>query len=200
MRYLLFIATFIAVAMVSCKNENSADLSDQQIGEAKIYITSVLKRIDSTSTIDSFRYLRLDTLYEKNKYNFLAGYIREQIEADNTELKQLLDKFKDDMRMASLSNGLSNSLYENYKGEANDAKEKMQELQKKTIDLSEKFDSAAARHNRADSTKPIAYYGVYYYQLRHQNRSVEKDTAYVLMNLDKNIIERETFFYHIKDL
>jgi hypothetical protein len=200
MRYLLFIATTISFALGSCKTRDAVALSDHQIDEAKIYITSVLKKFDSTSTLDSFRYLRLDTLYEKNKYNFLADDIREQIDDDNAEMKQLLDKFKDDIRMASLSSGLSNSLYQNYKGEAEDAKDKMQELQKKTEDLSEKFDSAAARHNRADSTKPLAYYGVYYYQLRHQNRSVKTDTAYVLMNLDKNIIERETFFYHIKDL
>lgn len=197
----LIFLVIAVITIVSCtQNGTESQLSIQKISEAKTYFSSKVKEFDSTTVIDSFKYVRLDTLVEKSKYRFVTGDLVDQMEANTQESKDLLEKYKYSIRMASLTSGLSNSLFSNYKGEADDIRGKMDELREKTMHLSALYDSAVARRSRADSTKPVGYFGVFAYQLRQKNNAVTKDTAYVVFNLDKNIVERKDFFYQIDKL
>ncbi|MGI8598901.1 MAG: hypothetical protein ACR2KB_06565, partial [Chitinophagaceae bacterium] len=63
-------------------------------------------------------------------------------------------------------------------------------------------DSLKARFLRADTVKAIGYHAICLYQIRKSDQSVRKDTTYITLNLDMNIVEQEILFNkreHIKE-
>ncbi len=52
------------------------------------------------------------------------------------------------------------------------------------------IDSSA---NMADTTKPIGFQAKCLYQVRLKDKSIKRDTAFILLNTNKDIIKREDF-------
>ena len=189
---LILLLTSLAIATFSCNNK-SVKLSEVKVNELRTHFVELLKDYDSTAKLDSFRFIRLDTITPKIIYNVLFNSITKKHEYDMKILKSDLDIYKSQVQMLRISAGLSKSLFQTYKEETDDQNKKIQtrlhndsllELDMKNInDLMAKADSQTLKY----------YQAVVLYQYKRKDMSVKKDTGYVYLNLDKNIIRVEDF-------
>lgn len=179
--------------LLSCKNEKKA-VSTVKENELQTYVTETIKKIDSTISLDTFRYVYLDTITEKEKLSEIVGSITDEMKVLNERTGNELELMKTNAKLVRLADGLSSTLFDTYKSDLNDNKK---EIDKNTV-LFQKLqlasDSIITLAKSADSIKPVAYYAACFYQIRHKDQSVKRDTFFVLLNNNLNIVKRSDFF------
>lgn len=111
----------------------------------------------------------------------------------SNEGKELLDEYKLKIRQTKLAAELSSSLFSLYKGQALDLKVKLQDHNDRFTALLKKDTLLTLQIAKADSIKTVGYQAVCFYQMRRKDQSVKKDTTFVPLNADKNIVERQDF-------
>lgn len=192
MKQLLLFILFASTIFVSCKS-NHSELADSKVSEMRTFIEKTYQNIDSTMKLDSFRFVRLDTITQQEKYmEMTEGLISEVQELNETGAK-LIESYKNNKRMADLINDISSSTYSYYKDEADDDIKKISEQRDETQQKLKALDSLQVLTAKADSVKPVGYQAVCLYQIRRADMSVKKDTCYVLLNLEKNIVKKNDF-------
>jgi hypothetical protein len=152
-----------------------------------------LKDIDTTYKLDSFRLIRIDTINQRALLLEKASGLTQQLHDINDELKEINDKTDDEIQMMRLSRGVLESSYENAKDNATKYISKAKELSAKWKQIQSEQDSLFKLCTKADSIKPVGYQAVCLFQYRRKDQSVYKDTGYIIMNLDKNIVKKEDF-------
>lgn len=186
------IVAVVVLGLLSCKSSKNK-FSVTKENELRKYFLQKIKEIDSTYSLDSFMLVRIDTLTQRDKYVAMADPVIERMKEINEELEDLVKSYKSNMQLVNLSSGLSAALYNNYKVEADDDKREIDKLGQEGKMLAAKHDSLMGLSRTADSITPVAYQSVSFYQFRRKDGSVKKDTAFIILNKDKNIIKREEF-------
>ena len=97
------------------------------------------------------------------------------------------------LRLMNISKRRSVAEYESYKAEAEGNKSEVVVVDSVSKQLESKVLYYDSLLNITETKTPIGYKAVCLYQLRRKDRSVSKDTANILMNLDKNIVREEDF-------
>ncbi len=188
MRYILFL-----LVLAACISKEP-QLPDAKVAQLRTHFSELYKEFDSTATLDSFEFVRLDTITEKKRLLVVIGEIPDQMDVLNDQIKSRLDLTQSTIKVASLYRGLDQSLFEHYKGEAEDEHKKAVELKDEFHLLAKRMDSLQALYDVADSTSLSAYHAICSFQVRDKKQVVRRDTAYILMSKAKDIIDREAYF------
>jgi len=73
-------------------------------------------------------------------------------------------------------------------------KKKAQEAIDKARALTQRLDSMLKLAETADSIQPLNFHAVCFYQLRYKDQSVTRDTAYLITNLNKDVINQKDYY------
>jgi hypothetical protein len=150
--------------------------------------------VDSTFKLDSFKVIHINTLTQSDKLNMLNQAVEDSLKETTLRMEALMEFYKSNIKLASMVvRKPTKSPVNFYKTEA--------EKIKKNYDLcdsavkfltlqSQNYDSLL---KMADTLKPIGYEAICLYEVKRKDQSLIKDTTYMLMNLDKNIVRREDF-------
>jgi hypothetical protein len=188
---LLFIGSLLIMSILACKSAKEKELDKLQ-SNLKTYFIS--NDIDSSITVDSFRLFKIDTIkqvgwlsdqgdalyYQKNKLQKLFESNNEIVNADINEIR--LYKIMGSKELAAMSGKEATS--QNNKGVL--IMKEMDTLGRILIGISEKIKTA-------DSVKPVAFQAICLYQIRQKDKSVKRDTCYIFLNTNRDIIDRSDY-------
>lgn len=191
MRSVLYIFYFL-VFLSSCNNENKP-LTEGKEAELKNHFLNEYKMIDATSRVDSFAVLRIDTITEQTRFASLAFDLMGEWQKQNELLEienQLLQKR---IGLLQLTKGQP-------EGAANEV-EARQSLDTITA-IKNRIEAAKNKMNyydslskTADSKRPIGYEAICIYRIQKKDWTDQTDTAYIVMDKNKNIVSREKLYY-----
>jgi len=182
---------FLILTIYSCKSQKEKE-KDKLTDNLKVYFKNNIS--DTTTTIDSFLLVKLDTLTQLHR-------LREQTATLSTDFENLVDLYK--LNTSMLSNqvsqlklyGMLNSktLIDIQKDDVNKTVEKGKEIKAELDTLQKISENIQLQIVTADSIKPIGFEAKCFYQLRMKDKSVKRDTAYILLNQNRDIIDRKDF-------
>jgi hypothetical protein len=182
---------FISFSIISCSNKN--DIQNEKL--RKDLSTFFLSNLnDSSVLLDSFSLIKIDTITEYMKLNEQFSVLNNQqqfllelLKNKNNELSIISDKIKL-YRMIG-SRDLVNIEMKN----TEEIQEKFKLLRKEFDSLRKVLISIIDNQEKADTVKPIAFQAKCLYQIRNKDKSIKRDTAYIILNLNKDIINRKDF-------
>lgn len=181
--YFFLILTFI----YSCKSQKEKEI-DKLTDALKEYYKKNLS--DSSASIDSFFLVKMDTLTQVHK-------LKGQVESLNNDSEYLLEIFK--LNNSKLSLEISQlKLYEMLESRSlvDIQKENVNKTNKRGKEISAELDSIQKissnillQISTADSVKVIGFQAKCFYQLRLKDNSVKRDTGYIILNENKDIVK-----------
>jgi hypothetical protein len=160
----------LLVLLYSCQEKKKAVFAPSM----EAYFTQKIKNADSSLTVESFQFIRLDTLHEKwtihrQRFPFVRDY-----NIDSTKLDSLQKKTKgiipteEDLKM-------------------------IQQLQDEIKYLGKELDSLSELSKHADTIKPVGYIAHYVFRIRRKDGSILQDsigysfdTKLAMLNWDNN--------------
>lgn len=189
MKYLFFISLIILLT-VSCK-ENSKNRVN--VSHLKAFFTAKIKIIDSTSNIEIFALIKVDTITLKNQYRGLCNEMIDKRNEYVDESEKILVKVKLDVSLKNLDNGTDQGLSKVLVNSINEDKEDLKKLVLKDSLLKLDLDNVKSIMIKSDSIKPVAYFARCFYTLRKKDFSISKDTTAIRLDLEYNILDREEY-------
>lgn len=182
---------FISFSIISCSNKN--DIQNEKLRkDLSTFFISNLN--DSSVLLDSFYLLRIDTITEKQKlneqYSILHNqqlYILDLLKYKTSELSIISDK----VRLYGMIGSRDLVGIEKRNFEKNN--EKFNLISKEFDSLSKVLQGIVEIEKTSDSIKPVAFQAKCLYQIRNKDKSIKRDTAYIILNLNKDIIIRKDF-------
>ena len=188
------IFSLCALTFVACSSTSDHNVTkEDKLTELRIHYEESLKAIDPTNKLDSFQLIRIDTLTQRDKYSFMHEVLADSLNRIKLRMELYTELYNANLKLANLSKRSSPPEYNSYKAEAVENKKELEKSEEESKHLELQtllYDSLLRIDNTAS---PIGYKAVCLYQLRRKDRSVLNDTAYILMNLNKDIIRREDF-------
>ena len=189
-RISLFCLIFVLFA-VSCSNKN--DIQNEKL--RKDLSTFFLSNLnDSSVVLDSFFLLKIDTITEKQKLNEQYSiihnqqlYILDLLKYKTSEMSIMSDK----VRLYSMIGSRDLVKMEKDKFEKNN--EKFNLISKEFDSLSKVLKGIVEIEKTSDSIKPVAFQAKCLYQIRNKDKSIKRDTVYIILNLNKDIVIRKDF-------
>jgi hypothetical protein len=186
---------FLACLLIffACSSDDRKVIQDDTVSRLRIHFEKRIKAVDSTNKLDSFRLINIDSLTQRDKYNFLNDDIKDSLTRTKLRMEVYSELYKASLKLANVARGRSNSQYSAYKADAEENKKEFEKYQEesKLLELQSKYYDSLLQ--KCDTVKAICYEAVCLYQLRRKDQSVLKDTVQILMNLDRNIIRREDY-------
>lgn len=173
---------------------NSGPLPASQLNQFRTYFNTNVQKFDSTITVDSFRFVRMDTLNNKHKYLYLVNKKLEDYDKLNSEVKEYREKAENSIQMMRLANGVSSVLYQNSSEDFKRYQKAGLEKALEAKQLTNEADSLLKIASNSDSSKPIGFQNVFIYQIRMKDQSIKRDTAWIYTNIDKNIMSVEDLY------
>lgn len=185
------IATLIIFSIVACQRQNERETENLQ-NNCKTYFIENFK--DSTSTLDAFKLVKFDNINERM-------LLFEQSSVLNNQLKTLINLYKQNTKLAT--NGAdqirlygilgSSDLVAIEKRELLLRIEKGKAIKSEIDTLMAVIEKIADKSLIADTLKPLGFQAVCYYQIKRKDKSVKQDTTFILLNINKDIINRNDF-------
>ncbi len=191
-KYLVIIISIsLSFFMIACKSKTEQQNEKLQ-NNLRTYFTVNLK--DSTYTLDSFFLIKVDTISQRM-------LLFEQSSVLTDKLEYLIDMYK------SITQKLSNSvdkirLYRIIESQdLVDIEKKDFDKQKdKGVSLKLEIDNVVAvikgldsTANLADTIKPVGFQAKCLYQVSLKDKSIKRDTTFIFLNTNKDIIKRDDF-------
>jgi hypothetical protein len=192
MKYLQIILAILFITFtVSCSNQK--DIHNESLRkDLSIFFMATLN--DSTVKLDSFLLLKIDTITEKQRLiqQMLAlinnnQYLLELLKNDYSQLSIIAKKIK--LYGLLESEILIDSEREDY----NKKLENSKLLNKEMDSISNIITKIQKDISYSDSIIPIAFQAKCLYQIKTLDKSISRDTTYILLNLNKDIIKSEDF-------
>jgi hypothetical protein len=185
------VIALLVISLAACKSEKEKEKERLQ-SNCKTYFIENFK--DSTSTLDTFKLVSIDTISE-------SMLLFEQSSVLNNQLESLIDLYK--LNTRTLSNSVdqmrlygmlgSSELVAIEKKDALKATEKGKVIKFEIDTLMAIIKTIDDKSLTADTIKPIGFQAKCYYQIRLKDKSVKQDTTFILLNLNKDIIKRKDF-------
>jgi len=189
-----FLITLTVLVWISCNSKTNSVIDSKKESELKTYFNSVYHDIDSTVTTDTFRFIRFDTITFKEKLLSIASNLSDEIDELQTEAAQYNMKAREELHSMRVFNGILPSAYANAKEDFNKYSDKAKELVDEAQVLIDKQKKYLDSSVHADSTKAEGFQAICLYQIRRKDQSVKKDTAFITMNKEMNIVEKKDFY------
>lgn len=191
-KYLRIVIFLVLILfMISCKSKIQQE-NDKLESDLRTFFTVNLK--ERASTLDSFSLIRVDTISQQmlldKQADVLDKQVHKLIDKRRSNIQEMSNTV-DQMRLSAAIN--SKTLFEIEKKEIEKLK-KRAELLRSEIDtvmsIIQSIDSSA---NIADSTKPVGFGAICFFQIRHKDNSVKRDTAFITLNINKDIVDKDDF-------
>lgn len=187
----IIISISLILFMIACKSKTEQHKEKLQ-NDLRTYFTANLK--DSTSTLDSFFLIKVDTISQRM-------LLFEQASVLNDQLHYLLDIYKLNTQKLSISVDQmslyrmigSEDLFDIEKKDFNKQKENGVSIKSEIDTVMAVINGIDSVANLADTTKPVGFQAKCLYQVRLKDRSIQRDTAFILLNTNKDIIKRDDF-------
>ena len=157
------------------------------------YLKTSMKKLNFAATVDSVKFVRLDTITEKLKVLMKARELEAKFNDLQEDYHKLKDEAESNLQLMKLSQGLSKTLYENYRTEGLKTTDKMKDIAEKMSIVGRTVDSLDSVALIVDSSKCIAYNVVYIYQFTRSDRTVNRDTGYHILYPDYRLWKKEDF-------
>ena len=186
MKYLLPLFLLIACT------QRGKPLSEAKEKELKKYFVAQYKQIDANSRVDSFALVKLDTITEQKKFLSMALSFMDEWQKQNQLMKlenQLLQKR---IQLMQISKGKEGA--EQTRQEAKQSLDTIGAIEERIKDAQTKMAYYDSISKTADSTKPIGYEAICIYKIYRTDWTEQVDTAYIILDNKKDIINRETFY------
>ena len=175
-------------------NLKGAPISEAKEKELKTHFVSQYKQIDPDSRVDSFAFLKLDTITLQRKYVALSFNYMDEWEKQNQLMKIENDLLQKRIQLMRLSKDQENSLQEQTKEEAKQSLDTIAVIEKRAQKAQLKMNYYDSLSKRADSLKPIGYEAICIYRISLRDWTQQLDTAYIILNNNKNIVSHEEFY------
>lgn len=183
----LIFLTFV-VLLFACKSEGEKEQRKLQDDMQSYFKANMM---DSTSTLDSFCLVKIDTITQRmllfEQSSVLGRQLDNLIELHKLSNQELSNSV-DQMRLYRMIE--SKDLVEIEKKDFDKNKEKGQQIRFEIdtlMSITKNIDSSA---QHSDSVKAIGFQAKCFYQLRRKDKSVERDTTFILLNINKDIVKR----------
>lgn len=181
----------IVFTLISCQSE-SEKKSIKLNNDLKSFFTE--NYIDSSMLVDSFRLIRIDTIskheliYQQTNrlledYESLTSYLVNNREKINLTLSK--------MEMYKIIG--SKDLFEIEKKDYNKLLKNSSAIMEESWIVKKNIDALMDSIKNADTAKPINYLAACFFQIRNKDKSVQRDTAYIYLNKNQDIIKRADF-------
>lgn len=179
---------FLILTMIySCKSQKEKEI-DKLTAVLKDYYKKNLS--DSSASIDSFFLVKMDTLTQVHK-------LMEQVESLNNDSEYLLgilklnnSKFSLEISQLKLYEMLeSPSLVDIQKENINKTYKRGKEISAEMDSIEKISSNILLQIETADSIKVIGFQAKCFYQLRLKDNSVKRDTGYIILNENKDIVK-----------
>ena len=184
----------VSIFLLFACNSNGRPLSQTKEIELKEHFVSQYKQIDPNSRVDSFAFVKLDTITLQKKYAALAFNFMDEWEKQNQLMKIENDLLRKRIQLMRLSKDQNNSLQEQSKEEAKQSLDTIAVIEERALAVQQKIDYYDSLSRKADSVKPIGYEAICVYRISLPDWTQQVDTAYILLNRDKSIASREEFY------
>ena len=179
--------------LLAC-NSNGKTISEAKEKELKEHFVSQYKQIDPNSRIDSFAFVKLDTITLQKKYAAIAFNFMDEWEKQNQLMKIENDLLVKRIQLMRLSREQKDSLEEQSKEEAKQSLDTIALIEKRVQEAQTKMNYYDSLSKRADSVKPIGYEAICIYRVSLPDWTQQLDTAYIILNKNKNIVSRDEFY------
>jgi hypothetical protein len=185
------VSLFLILTIFSCKSQKEKE-QEKLTKNLKVYFKNNFT--DTTTIIDSFLLVKLDTLTQVHR-------LRQQIVTISNDFENLLDLYKLNTSKLSLQvsqlklYGMleSQTLIDIQKDDVNKTAEKGKAIKTELDTLQKISENIQSQISTADTIKLIGFEARCFYQLKLKDNSVKRDTAYILLNQNKDIITRKDF-------
>ena len=175
-------------------NTKGKPISEAKEKELKEHFVSQYKQIDPNSRVDSFAFVKLDTITLQRKYAALAFNFMDEWEKQNQLMEIENDLLQKRIQLMRLARDQNNSLEEQTKEEAKHSLDTIAVIEKRALAVQLKMNYYDSLSRKADSLKPIGYEAICVYRISLPDWTQQLDTAYILLNNDKSIASREQFY------
>jgi adenylate cyclase class IV len=186
--FLTILAFFI---LASCKNKEEQQ-QEKLEEDLKVYYS--INQKDSAAVLDSFKLVMVEKITQKMLMYEQASVLNNQLEYLVDIYKLTNDKMSNSINQMRLygildSKSLVDMKRKDFDKESKKSKEIKTELDT-VMKIIKLLDSAAVN---ADTVKSIGFQAKCFYQIRLKDKSIKRDTAYILLNENKDIIKRDDF-------
>lgn len=181
----------IAIALLSCKSKQQIESEKLESNLKTFYIENFK---DSSSTLDSFRLITIDTITQKM-------LLAEQSSVLTNQLGTLLDFYE--LNTKSLSNSVdqmrlyrlieSNELLTIAKNEAFEKSKKLHDIKMEIDSMQKIIQNIEDNIVTSDTINAIGFQAKCFYQIRRKDKSVKQDTTYIILNLNKDVQTKKDF-------
>jgi len=175
-------------------NSNGKAISEAKEKELKEHFVSQYKQIDPNSRVDSFAFVKLDTITLQKKYAAIAFNFMDEWEKQNQLMKIENDLLVKRIQLMRLSREQKDSLEEQSKEEAKQSLDTIALIEKRVQEAQTKMNYYDSLSKRADSVKPIGYEAICIYRVSLPDWTQQLDTAYIILNKNKSIVSRDEFY------
>ena len=175
-------------------NLNGAPLSEAKEQELREHFVTQYKQIDPGSRVDSFAFLKLDTITLQRKYATLSFNYMDEWEKQNQLMKIENDLLQKRIQLMRLSKDHEISLREQTKEEAKQSLDTIAVIEKRAQEAQLKMNYYDSVSKKADSLKPVGYEAICIYRISRPDWTQQLDTAYIILNNNKNIVSRNDFY------
>ena len=191
MKRIILCCLIVVLFSFSCSNKN--DIQNEKL--RKDLSTFFLSNLnDSSVLLDSFSLLKIDTITEYMK-------VSEQFSVLNNQQQFLLELLKnktDELSLISDKIQLyrmigSRDLVNIEMKKVEENQENFKLLRTEIDSLSKVLTSVIDIQKKADTVIPVAFQAKCLYQIRNKDKSIKRDTAYIILNLNKDIVIRKDF-------
>jgi hypothetical protein len=161
--------------------------------ELKQHFLNEYKLIDASSRVDSFAVLRIDTITEQTRLASLAFDLMGEWQKQNELLEienQLLQKR---ISLMQLTKGHPENA-----GNEEEARQSLDTINAIKIRIEaakNKMNYYDSLSKTADSKRAIGYEAICIYRIQKRDWTDQTDTAYIVMDKNKNIVPREKLYY-----
>ena len=185
------ICSLFFVHLTACKDAKEKELDAFQSNLKTYFLANLM---DSTATIDTFRLIVIDTITQRQllneQYNVLSGQLDNLIEIYKLNTKSLsLDV--DQIRLYRMIE--SEDLVDIQRKEAKNHMDKGNLMKAEMDTLTKILSGIETKEKSADTIRPIGFEAKCFYQIRNMDKSVKRDTSFILLNINKDIVKRKDF-------
>ena len=184
------IPLFLLFACNSIEKPISAD----KVQELKEHFVSQYNQLDPDSRVDSFAFVKLDTITLQKKYASLAFNFMDEWEKQNQLMKIENTLLQKRIQLMRLAREEKNSLEEQSKNEAKQSLDTIAVIEKRVQDAQIKMNYYDSLSKKADAVKSIGYEAVCIYRISLSDWTQQVDTAYIILNNYKKIVSRTEFY------
>ena len=173
---------------------NGAPISEAKEQELKEHFVAQYKQIDPDSRVDSFAFVKLDTITLQRKYVSLFFRYMDEWEKQNQLMKIENELLQKRIQLMRLSKDHEYLLQEQTKEEAIQSLDTIAVTEERAQKAQLKMNYYDSLSKKADSLKPVGYEAICIYRVSLPDWTQRLDTAYIILNNNKNIVSREEFY------